>query len=383
MRVAILHPFLDKPRGAELQVARYAEYLLNSGHEVGILTFVHRPESFQYSDLIDGSTVVEMLPRLKRFGRRAYRRLGRNLVLAAMVFARFRPLLEQYDVINAHNHPMEWVSAYVRRPTVWTCNEPPLWEYFPSFSYPLSRIVHPYLVRHLSRIVTLDSQMMRMLAGLSHYRNLTVVGSGADLLRPVTHVENDTLDVLFVGPLHPQKRPMDVVRVCAGLRQAGHEVLLHVVGEDLSGGRLTQELSESPVPTRQHGQVDVDSLYHLYDVADLALFLPERQPWGIFPLEAALAGIPTVVSDQCGFLSHLADDWPFPVVPTGDVQAAVTAALAAIAELTAGKALAHKVASQLAERLSWSRVGRRVEKILLQAMAETKGRARGHRPMRE
>ena len=35
-------------------------------------------------------------------------------------------------------------------------------------------------------------------------------------------------------------------------------------------------------------------------MADISVFVPESEPWGIFPLETILGGIPTIISDQCG-----------------------------------------------------------------------------------
>ena len=29
-----------------------------------------------------------------------------------------------HDIINAHNHPAQWISKFTDIPTVWMCNEP-------------------------------------------------------------------------------------------------------------------------------------------------------------------------------------------------------------------------------------------------------------------
>ena len=56
----------------------------------------------------------------------------------------------------------------------------------------------------------------------------------------------------------------------------------------------------------------------MYDIADISVFVPESEPWGIFPLETILGEIPTIISDQCGAADVLPNN-KF-VIETGNIK---------------------------------------------------------------
>ncbi|MEM4155903.1 MAG: glycosyltransferase family 4 protein, partial [Archaeoglobaceae archaeon] len=176
----------------------------------------------------------------------------------------------------------------------------------------------------------------------------------------------DYLDVIFVGPIHPQKRPLDVIRALTIIKNENkfQRIKLHLVGEILSWAlkrEIEQLGSQFNIEIQFYGYVSNEKLLNLYSMADLAVFVPEMQPWGIFPLEAILAGIPTIISDQCGIKFILPDD--FPVVRTGNVSQLADKILEIIDKYEIYKRLVNKISKDLSENYSWEKYSKRLETI--------------------
>ena len=74
---------------------------------------------------------------------------------------------------------------------------------------------------------------------------------------------------------------------------------LHFVGGEV--GLLSKRLKNSMIELAQKNHIEIifydsitnEELYTLYDIADISVFVPESEPWGIFPLETMLGGINT------------------------------------------------------------------------------------------
>jgi len=116
--------------------------------------------------------------------------------------------------------------------------------------------------------------------------------------------------VLAVGALEPRKDPELLVRAHAGARQRGLDAELVFAGT----GRLAGRLRAPGVHLL--GAVDDATLGALYERA-LVLAMPSLlEGFGFPPLEAALAGTPSIVSDLPVFRETLGDAATF--VPAGD-----------------------------------------------------------------
>ena len=110
-----------------------------------------------------------------------------------------------------------------------------------------------------------------------------------------------------------------------------------------------------------YDSISNEELYELYDIADIAIFVPESEPWGIFPLETILGEIPTIISDQCGVkdisLTH------YPIVKTGDIQKLAEIILDVRNNYGKYKNITHKTSKMISKNYSWEAYSKRMENI--------------------
>ena len=208
-----------------------------------------------------------------------------------------------HDIINAHNHPAQWIAKYTDIPTVWMCNEP----------YNYDSVLNKFflnrdksLTSHVNLTLAFNSRMKDIIHSIYPDNQVELTGSGVDLDRPIKHQENDYFDSIFVGPLHHRKRQLDIVKAYTLLKDQIPNARLHFVGGEV--GVLSKRLKKSMMDLAMKNNLEIffydtisdEDLYHLYDIADISVFVPESEPWGIFPLETILGGINTIISDECG-----------------------------------------------------------------------------------
>ena len=118
MDIGIVHPELIYPRGAEKQVCKVAYYLNRMGHDVTIYLF-EKKDNYVFDPLLKHVKLVSLdkkwfLNYLLGFNNPRWNQLIKEIASK----------LNGHDVINAQNHPAQWISAYTDIPTVWNCNEP-------------------------------------------------------------------------------------------------------------------------------------------------------------------------------------------------------------------------------------------------------------------
>lgn len=350
-----------------------------AGHEVCIFTS-ERAQPYAFDDLLAELPPIELTGPWTTNIRRGGTLPGSNLVRLAYTrraLSRLARRLEDegYEVIHAHNHPAQWIAASTKIPVVWTCNEPPYWHYYPTLrnklSDPAAQLYDAKVGRGLHEILVLDGRMAKMVRDAYPHTRVRIVGSGCELpglLPPhgaapapgVPSVDADRWNVLTViGGLYPQKRPLDAVDAVAASGVSG--ATLHLIGQDLSGMQeaLRKRASDQGVDLRWHATVSEEHLLYLYANADAALFIPENQPWGIFPLEALLAGLPVVLSDEVGVREVLPENYPY-IVRTGDTQAAGQILSELQRESSSTRDIVESAAALVREKYSWGACAARV-----------------------
>ena len=160
--------------------------------------------------------------------------------------------------------------------------------------------------------------------------------------------------VLAVGAAEPRKAPDVLVAAWRRAREHGLDADLVFAG----GGRLAPSLAGDGV----HVAGRVDSLGGLYAGA-VALAMPSRlEGFGFPPLEAALAGTPSVVSDLPVFRETLGDDGAL-FVGVDDAEALAGALLRVGAD--DGSIAAR--AREAAERFTWERAADGLHAVLAEA----------------
>lgn len=300
----MINPELIHPRGAEKQACKLCYFLDKMGYDVTFYTF-EKADNYVFDPLLNNVEIIS---------------LDKPWILTThwsvddlrwiYLIKKLSQKIGEHDIINVHNHPAQWISKFTNIPVVWMCNEPYMYtDYkehngFKSIHYKIDR----YFSDDISLILSFGQTMARKIGRMYPDKPIHTIGSGVDLERKIEHIENDYFDSIFVGPIHPKKRPLDVLKAFSLLKDQIPNIRLHFVGDVISKN-LKKEMEifaySNDLNVLFYGSVSNEKLYELYDIADIAVFVPESEPWGMFPLETMLGGIPTIISDQCGITEVL------------------------------------------------------------------------------
>ncbi len=132
-------------------------------------------------------------------------------------------------------------------------------------------------------------------------------------IRAELGIPGDAFVVIAVGKLMPRKRPFDIVRTLPMLDKSVH---LLWVGSGEMEDAVRAEAVSLGVSDRVHlaGFRAAAETWRLMGASDLFVLPAENEPWGLVINEAVVAGLPAVVSDECGAAEDL-------IVPqrTGDI----------------------------------------------------------------
>jgi glycosyltransferase involved in cell wall biosynthesis len=276
--------------------------------------------------------------------------------------------VKEHDVINAHNHPAQWISKFTKVPTIWMCNEPPLYYNIPRdirrLKYSFQNSLDKYLSSNIALILALDTRMEEIIREKYSNKRVEIINSGVDLNRKIKHNNNNYFDVLFVGPIHPQKRPLDIIEAFSLVKKKLSNLRLHFVG-DVILPKIKKEMvflsQKNNLEIIFYNSVSDEKLYELYDIADMSVFVPEAQPWGIFPLESILAGIPTIISDQTGIKDILPNN--FPIVETGNIKKLAKKVLEVIENYGECRKKTIEISKIISEKYSWEAYSKRMINI--------------------
>lgn len=306
-----MHPTLDVPRGAERQICELAFYLDKMGNEVTMYVFDGNSNDFLLNYLLENVDIVSL--------GKNWHIWHKNIITSSVNIPRWYKMtrelskeLKNHDVLNLHNTPANWMSSFTDIPSFWTCNEPAYINISPNPIF--KSILKPYRIfdNHLtqSELIGVLDKRMKGIVGKLYDNDVEVIGSGAGLLRPIEHIEDDFIDIIVVGPISHQRRSFDIVKACSIVNN--DKIKIHFIGkideQDLFNEMSLFIDSKCNFEVIFHGFVSDEELYHIWDLADLAIMASETQPWGIFPLEAILGKIPTITSDQIGINEFIDND---------------------------------------------------------------------------
>ena len=271
MDIGIVNPELIYPRGAEKQASKLCYYLDKMGHEVTFYTF-EKAENYQYDPLLSN---VEIVSLNKPWIMHSYWMIEE--ARWAYLTRKLSQKIGNHDIINAHNHPAQWISKFTDIPVIWKCNEPYMYYYKYYFSS-IHKLIDSNLSSKVKLILSLDSKMEDIIKNMYPNNPVKTIGSGADLERKIKHSDNEYFDSIFIGPIHPQKRPLDIVKAFAMVKDKIPNIRLHFVGDvisakDIIGTNMKKEMEEiasvNKIDIIFHGSVSDEKLYELYDIADI------------------------------------------------------------------------------------------------------------------
>ncbi len=159
-------------------------------------------------------------------------------------------------------------------------------------------------------------------------------GAASDLARrSKARAPGGNKRLLFVGKLLPRKRPLDLLKAAALLRQRQQPVEVAFAGSGELKAELTEFANAAGVPVIFHGFVNQSEMPAVYAAADV-MVLPSDglETWGLAVNEAMACGLPAVVSDAVGCGPDLVEQGvtgaTFPVERTKALASALEAVIA-------------------------------------------------------
>lgn len=125
-------------------------------------------------------------------------------------------------------------------------------------------------------------------------------------LRVELRIAAETPVVLFAARLTPRKRPLDLLRAYAALREQGIEAALLVAGSGEEETRLRAYARTHAVPDVVFlGFRNQASLPAVYAASDVFVLPSEDEPWGLTINEAMACGLPVVTAAEIGAVPDL------------------------------------------------------------------------------
>ena len=359
-----MHPSLNVSRGAERQICELAYYLNKNDNEVTIYTFDDKNEDLSLNYLLNDIDIIS-LGKKWHLGHENIFISAANIPRWYKMIKKLSSMINYHDVLNLHNTPANWISNFTDIPSFWTCNEPLYVNRISNQNY--FNILKPYRIldNHLTKcnsIGVLDFKMEKIIGNLFD-NSIEVIGSGAGLLRNINHIESNFINIVVVGPIIHQRRVFDIVKACSILKN--DKIKIHFIGEIIDQelyNEINHYLKKCNFTVIFHGFVDNNELYHIYDLADLAIMASENQPWGIFPLETMLGGIPTITSNQTGINDFIDnDDFIFKI---GNIENLADKIEEIIEDYDFYKNKTLKLSKVINEKYSWQEYSNKIYKIL-------------------
>jgi glycosyltransferase involved in cell wall biosynthesis len=354
--------------GVSLSVCRAVDYLRERGHAVEVVRPRQRVDdarTVREEEVLLRGMALPLYPGIQ-FGFPAARRL------------RTRWLQQRPDVVHvATEGPLGWsalrAASSLRIPVTADYRT-----HFQRYSGHygvgwLSRPIDAYLRRfhnraHVTFVSTASLQRELRSRG---FDNLAQVGRGIDtqlfnpgrrraLLRQKWGLREGELAVIHVGRLAPEKNLDLVVRAYERVRQVRADARMIWVGDGPLRRRLQQAHPDHVYTGLQH---DVELASH-YASADLFLFASLTETFGNVTLEALASGLALIAFNEGAAAQHSRDGTNARLVPSGDEDAFINAAVEAA---RAPELLAHLRANapKAVAAITWSSVLSIFERHLL------------------
>ncbi|MEW6074794.1 MAG: glycosyltransferase family 4 protein [Candidatus Omnitrophota bacterium] len=320
MKILIVNRFMGIYGGAETVIKEFASCLNTRGIRNLVVTLNISEEVKRLCAGIDIKVPERYFPY-------AYRSTGliSSLGIIREIVA-LRALVKKYysdfDVINVHNFPANWVAWGLRKPVVWMCNEAPDFYNNPNLSFflrALRRIglaCDKFIVNHSIDTICVADELNAHRVKIRYGRESTIIPYGIDhenfvkndldvsKIRKEFGIPEECFVLLQVGVISPQKNQLESLKALNVLVGQKINARLLLVGDGgasyknvLNEYICRNNLSDSVIFT---GHFSRSRTMELYMMADLCLFPVKDQGGWLAPFEALSLGKPVIVSETMG-----------------------------------------------------------------------------------
>lgn len=281
MRVLITNPSFDVYGGAERVIVKLANYMTGHNIKNTILTQSLSPQvrqMFTETRILVTPEPQKLLPQI----------------------------IEDFDVINAHNNPAQFFHIPKRKPIVWMCNEPPL-EYLHNGTLPERE---RFLVKNfVTKAVVADSFNQRRFFGI-YGMNPTVIPYGIEFDayqngNPAAIIRRFNLDGSFVithvGFMTFTKNQLGTLDIFKDVKKQIPHAKLLFAGFDKCQYRAMVEnkaKAEGIADVIFAGELSQEEIRDLYAASNVVISPIQSQGGWLNVFEAIAAGRPVIVGEE-------------------------------------------------------------------------------------
>lgn len=329
-RILILFPHMVVPGGALTYVLKLAEFLVQKGATVGIVTMRHDTASFPVPEGIEVLSVNGPLTSSMAYW-----------CLFPFWQKKIERIIDQWrpDALLPQVFPSNWWGWLYRRnhqvPLLWICHEPSAFIHSdawiealkPRWKSLLARMLRPAL-SHLDRSLSVNTDLVAANSRFTASAVERVYGLHcAAVAYPPVDASfftpgNDERDeaIITVAALSKFKRVDFLLRVFARVLQSHPRLTYHIVGQGDEAVRLQEFALSLGIGDKVvfHGAVRPEQLRDLYRRSLLFLHGGIDEPFGMAPLEGIACGTPVIAHNSGGPTEYISDSCGRLVNGTGE-----------------------------------------------------------------
>lgn len=128
-------------------------------------------------------------------------------------------------------------------------------------------------------------------------------------LRKKYNISEDDLIVQYSGRMLERKNVNDIVRAISKIEKTNGKIILFITGGGIEQENIKKLSLDLGVEVIITGFLsNQEDLFKFYFMTDLLVLPSSDEPWGLVINEALSAGLPVIVSDQCGCSLDLVRD---------------------------------------------------------------------------
>ena len=297
--------------GAETLVKDYALLLDRDKFDVTILCLDYVKESFNYKTLKENNVKMVVLYENNFFINKVMARLIGKKYVARKVEKAIEDI--KPDVIHVHLELLE-ILYHARRvldgiKLFFTCHNPP--KMLIGDERPGERDACRYLIDHYGlRIIALHEKMAEEIDEMFDVDNTAVIRNGINFekfrniskskeeIRKELDINDSTYVIGQIGRFAYQKNAEFTIEVFANLLKQKEDALLLLIGRGKDEKMLRQLVSDKGIDDKVRFLIARDDIPELLKAMDVFILPSRFEGLGIVLIEAQVAGLPCVVSDN-------------------------------------------------------------------------------------